>query len=230
MCDPMLEYKRQEVTKRAAISTPLAALTEEEKRHYMVMVERIFTGYDKDGSGKLEFGEFRACLKESQLGLSEKQISYLMSLSDADDSGAIDYNEFIVLFFESLVELARMEMIERELSAGKASSIAHMLLDPSYLAIPLRIGFDLAADGGEEVPPEAFATMLEQKAWGEWGLGDGIAPILRALRGMETLTWEALCALLLTFIPSDVEEASELPPPPEAEAKEAEAEALPTGE
>jgi len=153
-----------------------------------------------------------------------------MSLSDADDSGAIDYNEFIVLFFESLVELARMEMIERELSAGKASSIAHMLLDPSYLAIPLRIGFDLAADGSEEVPPEAFATMLEQKAWGEWGLGDGIAPILRALRGMERLTWEALCALLLTFIPSDVEEASELPPPPEAEAKEAEAEALPTGE
>ena len=55
-----------------------------------MMVERIFTGYDKDGSGKLEFAEFRQCLKESQLGLSDKQISYLMSVSDTDEDGTID--------------------------------------------------------------------------------------------------------------------------------------------
>ena len=152
----------------------------------MQMVRRIFVGYDADQSGTLEFGEFRRCLTESQLGLSDKQISYLMSVSDvraahshlqrstlhvssstlftppaldasdlqrltlftppafefalrstcvhlvstfcslrvhlvftlcpfcaleqADSDGVISYSEFSDLFFDALIELARMEV------------------------------------------------------------------------------------------------------------------------
>ena len=65
------------------IPNPLAdPKSAQERDHFVQMVRRIFVGYDADQSGTLEFGEFRRCLTESQLGLSDKQISYLMSVSD----------------------------------------------------------------------------------------------------------------------------------------------------
>jgi len=221
MCDPLLEHKRDQVQKRAQISTPLQALTEEEKRHFLMMVERIFTGYDKDGSGKLEFAEFRQCLKESQLGLSDKQISYLMSVSDTDEDGTIDYHEFVVLFFEALVELARMEAIEREVKAEAVANFASLMLDPSWYAIPLHIIFDLACDGAEDVEGAKFADALAEKAEREWGFPpDGIAPILDELRATEKLSYNTFVELLVGFTGA--------PPAPSTAA--APAEEAPTGE
>lgn len=39
-------------------------------------------------------------MQESNLGFSEKQISYLMSVTDSDEDGIIDYEEFTSLFFD----------------------------------------------------------------------------------------------------------------------------------
>jgi len=204
MCDPVLEYKRKEVVKRAQIQTPLQALTPEERDHLRKMVSQIFVGYDADQSGRLEFAEFRKCLNDSQLGLSEKQISYLMSVSDADADGSIDYQEFQVLFFEALVELARMEAIERELLAEDAANTAGVLLDPSQLMIPLHILFDLMSDGSDEIDAPKLAEALAIKAE-EWGAA-GIELIVAKVAAKEALTWSDLTELLVEFAPTAPEE------------------------
>eukprot|EP00326_Haptolina_ericina_P011975 CAMPEP_0181225792 /NCGR_PEP_ID=MMETSP1096-20121128/31896_1 /TAXON_ID=156174 ORGANISM="Chrysochromulina ericina, Strain CCMP281" /NCGR_SAMPLE_ID=MMETSP1096 /ASSEMBLY_ACC=CAM_ASM_000453 /LENGTH=232 /DNA_ID=CAMNT_0023319059 /DNA_START=1 /DNA_END=699 /DNA_ORIENTATION=- len=217
MCDPILEYKRKEVTRRAEIFTPLQALTPEERDHFVQMVRRIFVGYDADQSGTLEFGEFRRCLTESQLGLSDKQISYLMSVSDADSDGVISYSEFSDLFFDALIELARMEAIERELSAEDAADTATQLLDA--LMIPVHIMFDLECDGAEDAEGSRLAAALEAKAL-EWNLSVGIDPIATAIREKDRISWPELITLFKSFAPASEAEA-------EAETED---EGAPTGD
>eukprot|EP00327_Prymnesium_parvum_P015897 CAMPEP_0113252014 /NCGR_PEP_ID=MMETSP0008_2-20120614/12427_1 /TAXON_ID=97485 /ORGANISM="Prymnesium parvum" /LENGTH=639 /DNA_ID=CAMNT_0000100107 /DNA_START=62 /DNA_END=1981 /DNA_ORIENTATION=- /assembly_acc=CAM_ASM_000153 len=196
MCDPALNYRRAEVGKRATISTPIAALTEEEQRHFMVMVKRIFHGFDANESGRLEFSEFRSCLKESNIGLSDKQISYLMSVADVDEDNTIDYEEFVTLFFDALVELARSEAIERELKAEKASEAVNRMLDMSQLTVPLNILFDMTAGSSPEADATALADALEAKA-SDWGIAEGIMPITAELRTMDTVSWPQLSRLLV---------------------------------
>jgi len=219
MCDPRLYYKRAEVQKRAAISTPLAALSDEERSHFMTMVQRIFLGYDTDQSGTLEFAEFRKCLHESQLGLSEKQISYLMSVSDSNDDGTIDYAEFVTLFFEALVELARMEAIERELRQDAIADVAQMLLSPDHLGLNVHILFEMTADGAETVDGPAFADALAVQAdkWME-GMSTPMAPIVAKVREAATLTYAQLTEILITMTGAE----------PQAAAPQAEE--APTGE
>lgn len=214
MCDPRLERKRVEVAKRAAIFTPLQALTDEEKAHFLRMVAGVFEQYDADGSGTLEFGEFRKCLAEARLGLSEKQISYLMSVADANEDGVVDYGEFHGLFFGCLVELGRMETIEATLQGEAAEATAALLL--GQLLIPVSILFDLACGGKEHTSGPAFAEQLAVKA-DEWGVASGIGPVMAGVALEEELTWAKLTAVFAAIAPPAAPPPGEVAPSPTGE-------------
>jgi Ca2+-binding EF-hand superfamily protein len=57
---------------------------------------RKFRIADDNGNGKLSKEEFAKCVKELKLALSEEQTAAIFSHFDADCSGGIDYEEFIV--------------------------------------------------------------------------------------------------------------------------------------
>ena len=56
--------------------------------------EHVFSILDTDGSGKLDYEEFRVALKRMGLGLSPNQVGQLIEVMDRDRDGFIDRLEF----------------------------------------------------------------------------------------------------------------------------------------
>ena len=121
MFDPQLEAKRLTVGKMAKV-TPLQALTGPEKERLSSMAASVFATYDNDNSGKLDRDEFMRCLTESKLGLTERQISHMMAAADVSEDGLIDYSEFADLFNNCILELARLDAVDKMLYAEDAAA------------------------------------------------------------------------------------------------------------
>lgn len=63
----------------------------------------VFQGYDADGNGHLDPGEFRKCLNETQIlgrPLDPKEVQSIMVGIDENEDGRIDYEEFINFMLE----------------------------------------------------------------------------------------------------------------------------------
>lgn len=73
----------------------------------------LFRKYDVDGSKALSTTEFKALMKEANLGISEKETMRLMAEVDANEDGQIDYSEFVPLAVD-LVEGMYAKMDEKE--------------------------------------------------------------------------------------------------------------------
>ena len=57
-----------------------------------------FQAADVNGDGHLDLDEMKTVLGEITTGLTNKQMFDIMHKADADGSGVIDYNEFIVMW------------------------------------------------------------------------------------------------------------------------------------
>merc|ERR1712166_21060 len=56
---------------------------------------QVFTAADVDGSGTLEYREFKKLLNEANLGFTKEDLRRILMESDENDDGTIDYNEFL---------------------------------------------------------------------------------------------------------------------------------------
>ena len=83
---------------------------------------------DDNGNGSLDWNEFRKGIKEMQLGVTDMQIRHLFNLFDANDDGAISYEEFLVGLRGELNERRRamVEMAFRRLDKD-GSGVVDML-------------------------------------------------------------------------------------------------------
>lgn len=61
----------------------------------MVGLRRQFKIMDDNNNGTLELEEFRKGLRDFQVDIDEKDIDGLFKSFDVDNSGAINYDEFI---------------------------------------------------------------------------------------------------------------------------------------
>ena len=176
--DPTLEHKRAAVSKMATV-TPLQALTAEEKDRLAQIAGNVFKQYDADNSGTLDRQEFQRCLTESKLGFSERQIAHMMAAADTSEDGLIDYSEFADLFNGCILELARMDAVEKmfDAEAAAASVPADLMMLLDELMIPLHIAFDIASEGSDDVAVDKLLEMLKLKA-SEWGLGEPAIELL----------------------------------------------------
>merc|ERR1719230_1067730 len=71
----------------------------------------IFSRADVDGSGGLSVAEFQKCCRDADIGLTRKEINYLMHQCDVDGDGVITYEEFVPLCFEMLTEILKDQML-----------------------------------------------------------------------------------------------------------------------
>jgi Ca2+-binding EF-hand superfamily protein len=53
-----------------------------------------YDGYDRDGDGYIELGEFRQILDELGAGYTDSQVLSAFDSLDADHNGRIDFAEF----------------------------------------------------------------------------------------------------------------------------------------
>eukprot|EP00854_Cymbomonas_tetramitiformis_P018963 gene18963-22664_t len=93
----------------------------------LTTISNIFSEADKDGNGKLDRMEFKACLRSAELGLTRKEINVILSNVDLDSDGCISYNEFIPCCFDLLVERFKEDLLASN-SLNSADGIVQMLL------------------------------------------------------------------------------------------------------
>jgi Ca2+-binding EF-hand superfamily protein len=86
----------------------LRGMTEQELKG---ILEGVFKKADTDGNGTLDVKEFQACLRDTDLGFTKKEINIMLSEVDANGDGIITYDEFAPLAFDILVELMSKEFL-----------------------------------------------------------------------------------------------------------------------
>lgn len=98
---------RKEKAKEDASQFLLKGMPKEELE---AILTDVFKKADKNGDGSLDRNEFRACLKDANLGFTRKEINLMLTEVDADGDGRVTYDEFIPLCFHILTEMVADEM------------------------------------------------------------------------------------------------------------------------
>ena len=64
-------------------------------------MRRIFNTFDVDGNGSIDKGELKQIFAEMGKVFNDTEIEKMMSIADEDDSGTLEYEEFITAMFGS---------------------------------------------------------------------------------------------------------------------------------
>jgi len=73
-------------------------------------LKEIFFTADSDDNGTLDIDEFRQCLQDTDLGLTDELIDYLVVSVDTDEDGLVSYSEFAPLCYELLTEVIAKQL------------------------------------------------------------------------------------------------------------------------
>ena len=132
-----------------------------------------FMRYDTDQNGYVDRKEFKAVLRDAELGLSAKDARRVMQEADANDDGVLDYREFVPVMVEivhGLQARARAaEATEREAEEARESVQMHLLhgLPRDELEDMLRSVFESAdVDGSGALDRKEFARCLKSAELG----------------------------------------------------------------
>jgi Ca2+-binding EF-hand superfamily protein len=60
-----------------------------------IELRNFFTQIDKDGDNLIDFNDFKTLLKGLDNRLTDRDILEVLSVSDADEDGALNYEEFV---------------------------------------------------------------------------------------------------------------------------------------
>jgi hypothetical protein len=122
----------------------------------------------------------------------------MMLAADTSEDGLIDYAEFEGLFNGCILELARMDAVEKMLvESEQLQPEEQVVFDMGRmldeLMIPMHLAFDLSAEGAESVAADALCDLLRTKC-PEWGISEGGVDSLCAalLAGPTPVSWPAL--------------------------------------
>lgn len=73
-------------------------------------LKEIFFTADSDDNGTLDIDEFRHCLQDTDLGLTDELIEYLVVSVDTDEDGLVSYSEFAPLCYELLTKVIAKQL------------------------------------------------------------------------------------------------------------------------
>jgi len=72
----------------------------------------MFAEGDADSNGCLSIGEFSKCLWQLDLGLTKREINSLMAEVNTTKTGLVNYDEFLPLAYELLVEVMKEKLLD----------------------------------------------------------------------------------------------------------------------
>lgn len=102
--------KQEEVDAlQMATQTLLHGMSREELEF---LIREVFQKADTDGSGSLNFEEFRKCINDAELGLTRREINSLLLKADVSGDGEISYDEFYPLCYDLLLEIMQDEIMK----------------------------------------------------------------------------------------------------------------------
>ena len=91
-------------------------------------LQPVFDQFDVDGSDTVSISELTSCAETLQLGLSADELKTMLEEADVDNSGEIDYDEFVAV-------------IQKHIARGKGggfASIGKLMNDPEAMQVVLR--------------------------------------------------------------------------------------------
>jgi Ca2+-binding EF-hand superfamily protein len=140
----------------------LAGMGKEELEACLI---EVFNGADTDGSGVLEVGEFRQCLLEADLGLTDDAIETLMAQVDTNQDGSVDFSEFAPLAYDLLVEILSRDIQtkadqESALRDQARDILVHGMSREELQATLDAIFTNADKDGSGELDQEEFKACL----------------------------------------------------------------------
>jgi Ca2+-binding EF-hand superfamily protein len=86
-------------------------LTQEQLERFIL---KLFLESDTDNNGVLDKGEFLACIRQLDFGLTTKEINFVMSQVDTNQDGMVSYEEFVPFATDLLVQIVADKILESE--------------------------------------------------------------------------------------------------------------------
>jgi len=132
----------------------------------------IFQAADTNGSGALDRLEFRGCLLQANLGLTEDVIELLMTKVDANADNLISYEEFAPLCYEILVEVVSKELDDNDAEQAAVEEAEGQLLEEAEAYLVQGFSKDelqellkgvfeeMDTDGSKHLDPDEFKRAL----------------------------------------------------------------------
>ena len=106
--------------------------------------EEVFTKFDTDGSGYIDFDEYKAMLPQLGIKMTEAKARKYYNLADTDGSGEVDFEEF------------RVAMYAVDPNSGNTSGFA-----PNSLLTPLDAFEMFDEDGSGHIDEDEFFFVLQ---------------------------------------------------------------------
>ena len=91
------------------------------------LMREAFQRADADGSGSLDLDEFQMVLMESEANLTRKEIKMLFLSIDEDESGKVDFEEFLPVF-HAVMRKTREDQTAKELLGQIVHALPDMLV------------------------------------------------------------------------------------------------------
>ena len=108
--DPAAIAERAELAARAEFQ-PVELMNGQDKAAFEAKLKALFAEADLDGNGSLDVHEFTRCLTNSDLGLTNADVQYLLEEGDTDGDSMISYEEFAAIAYDALANLSREKAI-----------------------------------------------------------------------------------------------------------------------
>lgn len=159
----MIAYKSLQRLKKAVLMYIATQLSENE----VSKLREIFTAVDKDGDGKLSLEEIQESLKGSKVSINYKDI---LDSVDTDQSGFIDYTEFLASTMDTEVYLSEEKLANafRAFDKDKSGKISakelRMMIGSDVQDVDEKIWLEMIKeadiDGDGEISFEEFIKMM----------------------------------------------------------------------
>ena len=133
-------------------------------------VVQVFSEYDKDGSGDLDFTEFHAAMNQLHNDMPIEKMKRLFCMFDGDNEGTVNRAEFCGFICPALVHHTDTsiksfeEQGDEQGDASEASSAHRQAAARAPLA-PSMTSRATAVGAAAEAPPQASLMLGEQQRW-----------------------------------------------------------------
>ena len=104
-------------------------LSHEELQDFIL---ELFILYDADKSGGLNRREFKECLSNTYLNLSNKEVRKIMAEADEDDDGVIAYSEFVDVMVNIVIMSKALQRVadQKKVASKQSTDIDTHLCPP----------------------------------------------------------------------------------------------------